>query len=71
MKVLIRLSTAVKNVFSTIAFVSRGPEYRNWAVMVQLYKALVRHPAIGRISLNGKRCKKSFTRMSSDLDDFS
>lgn len=41
-KVVTRVDVLVKKVYGMLTLKSQGIEYKSWAVMLQLYKALVR-----------------------------
>ena len=42
LKVATQMDKVVKKAYGMLAFIGRGIEYRNWQVMLQLYRTLVR-----------------------------
>ena len=42
LKVATQVEKAVKKAYGMLVFISRGIEFKNWQVMLQLYRTLVR-----------------------------
>jgi len=42
LKVAMQVEKVVKKAYSMLAFIGRGTEFKNWQVMLQLYRTLLR-----------------------------
>ena len=80
-KVAMQVEKVVKKAYGMLAFIGRGIEFKNWQVMLQLYRTLVRlhleysvqfwSPHYQKDVEALERVQKRFTRMLPGMEDIS
>ena len=79
LKVAMQVAKVKKKAYGTLAFIGRSIEYKNWGVMLQLYKILIRlrleycvqfwSPHYQKVVDALERVQKRVTRMLPGLED--